>query len=60
MLTRSSPPLPGREMSHTAEERFDLEADGTVCLGYANGRDGEHEHWPMSPQALQPTHRSRY
>ena len=33
---------------HTWREWDDLEADGQLCLGYANGRDGEHEHWPLA------------
>ena len=32
---------------HTLAEWWDIEADGIVCLGYANGRDGAHEHWPV-------------
>ncbi len=36
---------------HTLDDWDDLEADGIVCLGYANGRDGEHEHWP-SPREV--------
>ena len=38
---------------HTMPEWLDLESDGILCLGYRNGRDGEHEHWPTSREALQ-------
>lgn len=37
--------LAGR--THTKGEWYDLESDGILCLGYRNGRDGEHEHWPQ-------------
>ncbi len=31
---------------HTLEGWADLEADGIVCLGYAEGQSGDHAHWP--------------
>lgn len=38
---------------HTWGQWHDLESDGILCLGYRNGRDGEHEHWPTPREALQ-------
>ncbi len=32
--------------AHTREEWDDLEADGVLCLGFADGRGGDHAHWP--------------
>ena len=40
--------LPGQW--HTLDEWDDLEADGVICLGYRNGSDGEHEHWPSTEE----------
>ncbi len=39
--------------AHSWAEWRDLESDGILCLGYRNGRDGEHEHWPTPREALQ-------
>jgi len=42
-----------RGRAHTWPEWQDLEADGVLCLGYANWKSGEHVHWPSQETALQ-------